>query len=83
MLTDDGTAFRVWAPNAKQVHVVGDFNDWSNDQHAMESEDNGYWYAFVEKAKAGDEYKLSITPQEGDAMLKKRSLRPDAHQLGG
>lgn len=70
VLTDPGTAFRVWAPNAKQVHIVGDFNDWSNDQHPLESEDSGYWYTHVDKAKAGDEYKFSITPQKGEAMLK-------------
>ena len=70
VLTDTGTTFRVWAPNAKHVHVVGDFNAWSNDQHPLESEDDGYWYAYVDSAKAGDEYKFSITPQKGDAMLK-------------
>ena len=70
VLTDDGTAFRVWAPNAKQVAVVGDFNDWNDEEHPLESEDNGYWYTFVEKAQAGEEYKFHITPQEGDAMLK-------------
>ena len=70
VLTDKGTAFRVWAPNAKQVTVVGDFNEWNNEHNPLESEDNGFWYTWVEKAKAGDEYKFSITPQEGEAMLK-------------
>ena len=70
VLADGGTAFRVWAPNAKQVSVVGDFNDWDNKKHPLASEENGYWYTFVKKAKAGDEYKFSITPQKGKAMLK-------------
>ncbi len=70
VLTDHGTAFRVWAPHAQNVHVAGDFNEWSSDRHPLESEESGYWYTFIEDAKAGDEYKFSITPQEGDAMLK-------------
>ena len=70
VLTDDGTAFRVWAPNAKQVAVTGDFNDWDHQKHPLESENNGFWYTFVKKAKAGEEYKFSITPQSGGAMLK-------------
>ena len=70
VLTDKGTAFRVWAPNAKQVTVVGDFNDWNAEAHVLEPEDNGYWYAWVEAAQANHEYKFSITPQQGDALLK-------------
>ena len=70
VLTDRGTAFRVWAPNAKQVAVAGDFNDWDSEAHALEPEDNGYWYTFVDQAKAGDEYKFSITTQSDDTSLK-------------
>ena len=70
ILTDSGTAFRVWAPNAKGVAVVGDFNSWDDQQHPLTSEENGYWYTWVENAQEGEEYKFSITPQEGEAMLK-------------
>ena len=70
VLTSEGTAFRVWAPNAQGVAVVGDFNDWNAEEHPLASEDNGFWYTFVEKVQAGAEYKFSITSPSGEAKLK-------------
>ena len=70
ILTDGGTAFRVWAPHAQRVTVVGDFNDWDHEKNSLESDDDGYWYAFVEDARAGQEYKFGISPQEGEMKLK-------------
>ena len=64
---DGGTAFRVWAPHADAVGVTGSFTDWSGDEHAMVSEDNGHWYADVEGARPGDEYQFVIT--NGDDRL--------------
>jgi 1,4-alpha-glucan branching enzyme len=57
-----GVAFRVWAPHADKVAVIGDFNDW-NEKAApsMTSEGNGNWYAELADAKVGDEYKYLIT----------------------
>ncbi len=61
IVTKNGTAFRVWAPHAKKVHVTGTFNEWSKRKHALTLEnDAGYWYGFIEEAKAGDEYKYYI-----------------------
>ncbi|MEE2947253.1 MAG: hypothetical protein VX392_02950 [Verrucomicrobiota bacterium] len=43
-----GTAFAVWAPNAKRVSVVGDFNDWDFQRNEMRSlGDSGVWETFV------------------------------------
>jgi len=56
----DGTAFRVWAPNARKVFVVGSFNDWNETKNELDSENNGFWYANIEKAHPGDEYKYVI-----------------------
>ena len=56
-----GTAFRVWAPFASQVHVAGTLNNWSETSHPFASEGNGYWSVDVADAKAGDEYKYVIS----------------------
>ena len=69
ILTDSGTGFRVWAPNANRVRVIGTFNGWNDTAHELNSEGNGYWYCFAEGAKAGDEYKFVIN--NGDQQLYK------------
>ncbi|MGS0527338.1 alpha-amylase family glycosyl hydrolase [Zobellia nedashkovskayae] len=59
ILTDDAsTTFRVWAPNADKVFVIGDFNDWKKDEFELELEENGYWAGVTDKCKEGDEYKF-------------------------
>jgi 1,4-alpha-glucan branching enzyme len=62
----DGTAFRVWAPHARQVAVVGTFNDWDRRRHMMEPEDNGCWYAEVPEARPGHEYRYLLTTPAGE-----------------
>lgn len=64
-----GVFFRVWAPHAEQVHVVGTFNDWSKTAHALVHEINGYWAADVPGAKVGDEYRYLI--HNGDLTLSR------------
>lgn len=64
IIHDEGVAFRVWAPHADRVSVIGTFNDWNENANQMESEDNGYWYANIDGAKAGDEYKFAIANGE-------------------
>jgi 1,4-alpha-glucan branching enzyme len=61
-----GVAFRVWAPHAQQVSVIGAFNDWDGDKHPLQSEENGYWYADVTEAHAGDQYKFLLSTEKGD-----------------
>lgn len=70
ILTERGTAFRVWVPHAQQVTVVGDFNGWDDKASALEPEDSGYWYTFVKDAQVGQEYKFSITTEGGDTLAK-------------
>ena len=58
-----GTTFRVWAPNAEAVAVVGTFNKWAAKKNPLQSEGNGYWATDVPAAKPGDEYKFQLTHQ--------------------
>ncbi len=69
ILRADGVAFRVWAPNAQSVSVIGSFNGWDGSKHPMSSENNGYWYANVAEARAGDQYLFCLTTVAGE--LKK------------
>jgi 1,4-alpha-glucan branching enzyme len=47
---ESGVAFRVWAPHANAVYVIGSFNNWSSDAHPMAKEEGGYWYADIASA---------------------------------
>ena len=65
MLSADGVAFRVWAPHATQVSVIGTFNNWDGLAHPMQSEQRGFWYAEVKGAGIGDQYKYQISTDVG------------------
>ncbi|MGI9469546.1 MAG: 1,4-alpha-glucan branching protein GlgB, partial [Rubripirellula sp.] len=57
----NGVNFSVWAPNAKSVQVVGDFNNWDGRQHnAKPLEHVGIWELYIPEAKVGDKYKYRI-----------------------
>ena len=72
----EGVAFVVWAPNARRVSVVGDFNFWDGRRHAMRVRGNGYWEIFVPGARADDRYKYEIVARIGrDAAAQIRSGR--------
>ena len=57
---DQGVGFRVWAPHAEKVAIVGEFNQWNENSNLLEHEGNGYWYINIPGAKAGQEYKYLI-----------------------
>jgi len=69
LVAPDGVGFRVWAPHARAVCVVGTFNDWESGRDPLASEHNGYWYGFVPGAGVGDEYRFELTA--GDRRLSK------------
>ena len=60
-----GCAFRVWAPHADVVSVVGDFNGWSTTANPLAHEILGYWSAEIPQAAYRDEYKYVIY-QDGE-----------------
>ncbi|HEY0016734.1 MAG TPA: 1,4-alpha-glucan branching protein GlgB [Longimicrobium sp.] len=66
-----GVAFGVWAPGARRVSVVGDFNQWDGRRHAMRRHPaQGVWEIFVPGAAEGACYKYEILPRQGPAFLK-------------
>lgn len=66
-----GVRFSVWAPNANEVKVVGDFNDWQGQDYQMEKMgSSGIWAIFVPGIKAGALYKYEIKTWEGDILVK-------------
>lgn len=69
LIQEQGVAFRVWAPHADRVSVVGNFNDWNADVDVMEAEENGCWFACIERAKIRDEYRFQI--RNGEQTLLK------------
>ena len=70
-----GTAFAVWAPNARSVSVVGDFNAWDGRLHPMRSLGaSGIWELFVPGVGEGAIYKFEIRTQDGRLRLKSDPL---------
>ena len=59
-----GIAFAVWAPNARQVNLIGDFNEWNPSAHPMHSSDSGIWTLFIPGSPEYSVYKYHITTQD-------------------
>lgn len=70
--TENGGAwFRCWAPNAKAIFVVGDFNDWDYNKNPMvRIDENGLWECFVSSVKNFDNYKFFIVTADDRTLYK-------------
>jgi len=67
----EGVSFAVWAPSARKVSVVGDFNAWRTADHPMENYlDSGIWVTFIKGLKSGERYKYWIETKEGRIIYK-------------
>jgi 1,4-alpha-glucan branching enzyme len=67
-----GTRFAVWAPNARAVSVVGDFNTWDPRRHPMRlRHPAGVWELFLPRVGAGSHYKFSIVSADGNRLPDK------------
>lgn len=74
----DGTSFAVWAPNARRVSVVGDFNLWDGRRHPMRlRRECGVWEIFVPDLGAGTKYKYEIVGHDGRVL----PLKADPYAL--
>jgi len=66
-----GVQFAVWAPTAKSVSVIGDFNFWNPRWHAMRVlGSSGVWEIFIPGIREGENYKFLIKTQHGEALDK-------------
>ena len=65
-----GYVFRVWAPNAQSVRVVGDFNFWNPDDLYMQKVTHGIWEAWSPNAKEGNAYKYLVCHWDGSSVHK-------------
>lgn len=80
-----GVRFALWAPNARRISVVGDFNAWDGRRHPMRSRGgSGIWELFVPHAAVGDRYKFEIADSHGtvlplkcDPYARAAQLRPE------
>ena len=69
-LEGNRAVFRVWAPNAKEISVVGDFNGWNMGAHKMDRVDAGIWQCEIEGVEEYQCYKYAVTSREGNTVLK-------------
>ena len=84
-----GVHFAVWAPNARRVSVVGDFNGWDGRVHPMRARgSSGIWELFVPGLVPGDAYKYEIRTHAGvvlplkcDPYARGAQMRPDNASL--
>ena len=62
--------FAVWAPHAREVSVVGDFNGWDGYAHPMWRREDEIWVLFIPGLKNGDIYKYRVVGADGNTVLK-------------
>lgn len=69
---EKGVYFAVWAPNAKEVSVIGDFNGWTYDQHPLyvRWDSSGIWEGFIPGVSEGAVYKYLIRTNQGEQIEK-------------
>lgn len=72
VLDREGYYFCVWAPNATQVSVIGDFNGWNANKHLLQPrwDKSGIWEGFIPDIKKGERYKYHIKGYEGAVTEK-------------
>ena len=66
----DGWIFRVWAPHALSVAVMGDFNGWNDSDHPMKLLSDGVWETFIPGLKQFDSYKYAVHTASGRVLAK-------------
>ena len=89
--TDAGWYYREWAPHAKKMHLIGDFNGWNHTSHPMKKDASGNWEIFLPGADAlqnGQRIKVLVTSEKGSegripAYIRKLTQDPETFQFYG
>src|SRR5688500_17271753 len=70
--THQGTYFAVWAPNAKAISVLGNFNHWQDKKHILSArwDESGIWEGFFSDIHHGEAYKYAIHSNTGEYLVK-------------
>ncbi len=69
--TENGYVFRVWAPKAAEIYLVGDFNNWEDDTIPMKkTSENGVWEVKTDNVEIFDNYKYRIITADGRVLMK-------------
>jgi 1,4-alpha-glucan branching enzyme len=63
------TTFRVWAPNAKQIDVVGDFNGWQPNKNMLSKCEDGFWEGTINNLTAGEKYKYVLLNEKAKLRI--------------
>ena len=63
----EGVRFAVWAPNAENVSVVGDFNEWDTRRHPMRLRNGGVWEIFIPELGEGTSLQISVSARASRA----------------
>ncbi len=66
----EGYLFRLWAPNAHKVSVIGDFNGWDLEAAPMEKQEGGIWEAFIPGLQRYDSYQYAVFKEDGSYVGK-------------
>jgi 1,4-alpha-glucan branching enzyme len=75
-----GTRFAVWAPAARAVHVVGDFDGWTGEHALAPQGSSGVWCGWVESTGVGNSYRFRVTASNGEKVDKSDPIGA-AHHL--
>ncbi len=82
IIHEGGVAFRVWAPHAEEVSVIGEFNRWNARQNPLQSEGNGYWVGNVPEAKVGQGYRFWLQTANGEVTRIDPYARAVTNSIG-
>lgn len=78
--TSGGVRFAVWAPSARVVHVVGDFDGWAGEHELVSQGSSGVWAGHVGDAAVGTSYRYRVTGPGGDRVDKSDPVGAAHHE---